>query len=148
MNAFVALGLALGVGAPGQKDAPKDKVPSIVGEWACTKLVGGGMELTELDGLQVSRVRFEFMADGKVLVKQGDDSFDGTYTTNPKKDPAELDLSMADNGKGKTAELIYKVEKDTLVICMTKSGTERPTKFESPAGTRVMLITFTRVEKK
>jgi uncharacterized protein (TIGR03067 family) len=148
MNTFVALGLAIVVGAPGQKDAPKDKVPPLVGEWACTKLVGGGMELTELDGLQVSRMRFEFTADGKARVKQGDEFFEGTYTTNAKKDPAELDLSMAANGKDKTAELIYKVEKDTLVICMTKSGTERPTKFESPAGTRVMLITFTRVEKK
>jgi uncharacterized protein (TIGR03067 family) len=144
MNAFVALGLAIVVGAPGKNDSPKDKVPPIVGEWACSKLVGGGEELKDLDGIQVSSFRLEFTADGKVrMMKLRDDSAEGTYKFDGKKDPAELDLSM----NGKELKMIYKIEKDTLVICVTKKGDERPTKFESPAGTKVMLMTFTRVKK-
>lgn len=146
MNTFVALGLALVVGAPAQKDAPKDKAPPIVGEWVCAKVVGGGKDLTDLDGLEFSRMRFEFMADGKVRIKRGDDGDEGKYTIDAKKDPAELDLRMGTTDR--TAKLIYRVEKDTLIICGTKKGDERPTKFESPAGSKVMLMTFTRVEKK
>jgi uncharacterized protein (TIGR03067 family) len=145
MNAFVALGLAIVVGAPGKNDSPKDKVPPIVGEWVCSKLVGGGKEAADLDGLQLSRMRIEFMADGKVRLKHGDDGSEGTYKIDSKKDPAELDLALDDK---KEAKMIYKLEKDTLIICATKSGEDRPTKFESPAGTKIMLMTFTRVEKK
>jgi uncharacterized protein (TIGR03067 family) len=148
MNTVVALGLAMVVGAPAQKDAPKDKTPPIVGEWACTKLVGGGKESMDLDGVQLSHMHMVFMADGKVRIKHGEDSVEGKYTIDAKKDPAELDLAMGDDGKDKAAKLIYKIEKDMLIICGTKSGDERPTKFESPAGSKIMLMTFARVEKK
>src|SRR5262249_12532196 len=141
-----ALGLAFVVGAPGKNDAPKDKAPPIVGEWACSKLVGGGMELKDLDGIQLSHLRFEFLADGKVRMKKENDSIEGKYTIDAKKDPAELDLSMAEGGK--EAKMIYKIDKDTLIICVTKKGDERPAKFESPADSKIMLMTFARVEKK
>jgi uncharacterized protein (TIGR03067 family) len=146
MNTFVALGLAVVLAAPAQKDAPKDKSPPIVGEWACSKLVGGGKELADLDGFPLSRMCLEFTADGKVRLKHGDDGSEGTYKIDAKKDPPELDLSMADGGK--EAKMIFKIEKDMLIICVTKKGDERPTKFESPADSKIMLMTFTRVEKK
>jgi uncharacterized protein (TIGR03067 family) len=140
MNCLSAFGLALVLGAPTGKEAAKD-APTLVGEWTCIKAVGNGKELE--DAKRVSQIRFAFTADGKARIEL-EGPAEGTYTTDPKKGPAELDISV---GAGKTARMIYKFEKDSLVLCFTKSGTERPTKFESHPGTGEILMTLERVKK-
>jgi uncharacterized protein (TIGR03067 family) len=144
MNWLPALGLALVVGAPIPKEAPKKaEAPSIAGEWACIKFVAGGQEFPR-DMLPT--VIFEFTSDGKFRVREGDMLTDGTYSADETKNPAEIEYGtdkVAKRNKG-----IYKVEKDTLTFCFAEGGGERPTKFESPAGKRVLLMTFSRVQKK
>jgi len=146
MNWLPALGLALAVGAPAPKEAPKKaEPPSIVGEWECVECTAGGRTASaeELDDLQCG---YKFTADGKFQSRWGKQVFEGTYTTDSAKDPAQMDC--VSDKTGKVGQLIYKVEKDKLTICGAEGGRDRPTKFESPAGTRIMLLTFKRVEKK
>lgn len=144
MNLLPILGLAVALGAPASKEPAKDKATSpIVGEWTCTKLVAGGQEFP--DPKERGEVGAEFMADGKFRLRFGEE-IDGTYKTDTAKDPAKLE--MIDSKKKLTKQMIYKVEKNTLLICWAEGDRDCPTKFESAAGTRVVLMTFSRVEKK
>ena len=146
MNWLPVVGLALVVTAPGVKDPPKKaEVPAIVGEWECIELIARGRKLTAAE-LATLGCGYEFMADGKVRSRFGGDPKDGTYTTAPAKDPAEVDFQWAKNQTTKGG--IYKIDKDSLTLCYTEGKGERPAKFESPAGSRIMLMTFKRVEKK
>jgi uncharacterized protein (TIGR03067 family) len=142
MNWLPAFSLALIVTAPGQKDVPKDKVPSIVGEWICVKAVAGGQEFP--DPKEKGEIGAEFMADGKFSFRFSETT-EGTYKTDTSKDPAVLEIT---DSKKRTKKMIYKVEKDTLVVCWADGDRECPTKFESPAGMRIVMITFSRGEKK
>ena len=86
------------------------------------------------------RYRIEFTADGKLELRLG--SGDGAVRpTRPR--PRAMDY-----GKTGCRRAIYKFEKDKLVICFAEGKRDRPTKFESPVGTRIMLMTLKRVEKK
>jgi uncharacterized protein (TIGR03067 family) len=147
MNWLPAIGLALAIGAPGAKEAPKKaEVPTIVGEWECVEFISAGRKAT---AKQVSEMRlvFEFTVDGRFRVRPGTkDATEGTYSTDTAKDPAQLNYTPAKNAK--EIQGIYRVEKDTLTICVTGGGGERPTKFESPAGAPIVLLTYKRVEKK
>lgn len=142
MNSVV-LAIALVVAAPGLKDPPKKEPATIVGEWACTQCVGGGRECPkEL----LSDIKLEFKADGTFRFEFGPQKGGGTYTSDTTKDPVELDYGDERLGKGNHA--IFKIEKDTLTFCFAEGGGARPAAFASPAGTRILLLTLTRVQKK
>jgi uncharacterized protein (TIGR03067 family) len=143
MNAAVLLGVVLAVGAPGDKEAPKKESPSIVGEWDGEKLVRGGQERPIPDG----GVKITFTKDGKLVVKEGNkDAEEGTYKVDAKKNPAEIEVTPPKEDGTRIG--IFKIDGDTLTICLAdKDSTDRPTKFESPEGTNIMLITLKRVKK-
>jgi uncharacterized protein (TIGR03067 family) len=143
MNASLIVGLALAVAAPAPKTASKDEPPSLHGEWVLESAVRGGMNDKPPDGAGVT-----FTADGKARFREGrrDKVEEGTYTVDPKKNPAQIDIVPPANEKVPTVLGIYKIEKDTLTLCLVLGG-ERPKKFESPAGSEVMLMTLKRVKK-
>jgi uncharacterized protein (TIGR03067 family) len=142
MNAAVLFGVALAVAAPGDKEAPKKETPTLVGEWDGEKAVRGGKERP----VPAGGITVTFKADGKMLFKEGNNSAeDGSYKADAKKEPAEIDISPPGEG---TLVGIYKLDGDTLTICLSEKGsTDRPTKFESPEGTNVMLITLKRIKR-
>ena len=140
----VLLGAAVALGAPAGKVDPAKNPPSLVGEWVAEKGVRGGDDRAIAPG----SVTFAFTADGKVRIAEGSKEPEGTeYTADPKKVPAELSILLPPGKKEPPILAIYKVEGDTLTICLRHEG-ERPTKFESPKGADVMLLTLKRVNKK
>jgi uncharacterized protein (TIGR03067 family) len=144
MHASLVVGLALSLGAQGAKDDPKKDAP-IVGEWLGVKAVAGGKERP----VPAGGITFAFTADGKFIVKEGkrEKPDEGTYKLDAGKDPAEIDILPPAEKKDRGAiQGIYKVDGDTLTICLARGpGVERPKKFESPEG--VMLMTFKRAKK-
>lgn len=139
------IGIALTVGAP-SKDPPAKDAASIVGEWVGEKAVAGGKDRPVPEG----GITFTFTADGKLSVKEGprERADTGTYTTDPKKNPAEIDIIPPADKKDPTIQGIYKLDGDTLTLCFGRGmGGGRPTKFESPEGSDVMLMTLKRVKK-
>jgi uncharacterized protein (TIGR03067 family) len=138
----VLLTLALAVAAPTTKDAKKD-APSIVGEWLAESAIESGKPDPPPPG-----TTWTFMADGKSIITIGgakgrDES---SYTTDPKIDPPWLDVAAS---KGAAAmKGIYKVEGDTLTLCLIDGPGDRPTKFESPAGSVFAVFTLMRVKKE
>jgi uncharacterized protein (TIGR03067 family) len=143
MQASFVVGLALVVAAPGTKDAPKKDPPSIVGEWVGETGLRGGKPDNPPPGTTIT-----FAKDGRVIMKEGKDdrAMEGTYTADPKKDPAEIDIVPPATEKGPTIQAIYKIEGDTLTLCFSMGG-ERPKTFDSPAGSQIMLVTCKRAKK-
>ena len=149
MHPSAVLGVILAVAAPVPKDPPKKELP-VVGEWEGVKAIAGGKE----DPLPGGGVTFTFAADGKYYARAADMERprEGTYTVDPKADPAHMDMiPPADDGDRVVLKGIWKVEGDTLTMCFgrrVKDANERPTKFESPEGGNVVLMTFKRAAKK
>jgi uncharacterized protein (TIGR03067 family) len=145
MLASLLVGLTMSVGAPGKDSSAKDP-PSLVGEWVGEKAVAGGKEKPVPEG----GITFTFTADGKLSVKEGkpDKNDTGTYKTDPKKAPAEIDIIPPEDKKEPTVLGIYKLDGDTLTLCFGrgKEGS-RPTKFESPEGSQTIVITLKRAKK-
>jgi uncharacterized protein (TIGR03067 family) len=144
MNALLIVGLVLA--APATKDPPKKaEPPGLVGEWTIEEMTRGGQAAPAgaTEGMSI-----EFKADGKYEVRmQGKGAKEGTYSTTPGKDASEIDMNP---GQAEMAPGLFKVEKDKLILCIDDAGkgATRPAGFESPAGSRVMLMTLKRVEKK
>jgi uncharacterized protein (TIGR03067 family) len=138
--------LALTVGAPGTKDPPKKEV-SIVGEWDGEKAVSGGQEKP----VPAGGVTITFTADGKFIVREGkrEKPEEGTYKTDTKKDPAEIDITAPPESGRPLVKGIFKIDGETLTLCFAggKDDADRPAKFESPAGSRNMLMTLKRAKK-
>lgn len=144
MTTSLLLGLALAVGAPAKKDAPAKDPPSLVGEWVGESGMRGGMPDNPPAGASIT-----FTADGKVLLKEGPDRKPemGTYNADPKKNPAEIDITPPPEEKDANLVGIYKIDGDTLTLCFSMGG-ERPREFVSPAGSEIMLITCKRAKKE
>jgi uncharacterized protein (TIGR03067 family) len=134
---FVAL--AMMVAAPGPKaDAPAPS--SLEGDWVVTNYVLGGNEDAEVKGRKVR------IGDGKLVFACGEEEC--TYKTDKKADPAQIDLT-AIGSEDEMIEGIYKLDKTTVTLCFPKGGRgDRPAKFESAAGTQVVLIRLEWATKK
>jgi uncharacterized protein (TIGR03067 family) len=148
MHATLLVSLAVAVGAPGVKEVPK-KEPSLVGEWVGEKATAGGKDRP----VPAGGIKFTFTADGKFTVHEGkrEKPDEGTYKADTKKDPAEIDIFPPAEKAGRgTVRGIFKVEGDTLTLCFAggKDDAQRPTKFESPADSNVMLMTLKRAKKE
>jgi uncharacterized protein (TIGR03067 family) len=138
----VVVGLALAVGAPAPKEAPKKDAPSILGEWVPTTIILGGMKEPQPAGSLMT-----FAKDGKATMKEKRDAKpeEMSYTLDPKQDPPHITLTEMGMGNI-TLPGIYKLEGDTLTICLSP-GKDRPTAFASPAGSTNILITLNRLQK-
>jgi uncharacterized protein (TIGR03067 family) len=136
--------LALAVAAPAAKEPPKKDEPTLVGVWAAESGIKNGRPDTN-----PTDATLEFTADGKVTLKEKGRDITGTYTSDPKKDPPELDLTLSAGGMSIAMPGIFKIEKDTLTICLVPTG-DRPKRFESVEGSMNMLLTLkrTKPEKK
>jgi uncharacterized protein (TIGR03067 family) len=73
----------------------------------------------------------------------------GTLKLDSAKKPKQIDLTTTKEGafKGRNLPGIYELKGDTIVLCIEENKTERPTKFEAPEKTRLMLLTFKRDKK-
>jgi uncharacterized protein (TIGR03067 family) len=148
MQSALLVGLALTVAAPAPKETPKKEAPGIVGSWSLEKMEFGGMPLPAGAAGQ-GDLALTFNQDGTVVATKGGKVEPGpaTYSHDPKKSPAEFDLTEGrGGGKDMTIRGIYKIEGETLTLCMSPMG-ERPTKFESPAGGQTIMMVFKRFKK-
>lgn len=145
MFSSLLLGVAIVVGAPAPKETPKADPAKIEGEWVVVKYTRGGKDDEEREKGQTFVI-----ADGKIAVLRGTQRREEVeYKLDPKADPPKIDLIPPAKEKEGTIPGIYKLEGDTLTLCFPKGGKEdRPTKFESPAGSRIVVITMKRAKKE
>jgi uncharacterized protein (TIGR03067 family) len=87
------------------------------------------------------------VAGDKYHFQNGDFSEHGSYKFNPGVDPKALDIVVGEGpDKGKVYLVIYKVEGDTLTICLESDNKRRPQEFTGKAGTGCVLETWQRAK--
>jgi uncharacterized protein (TIGR03067 family) len=143
MYSSLLAALALSVAAPATKDGKKDP-PSLIGVWVAETGTTSGEERA----IAAGSMTIEFTTDGKVSIQEGPKR-SGLLDcrTDPKRSPAEIDFIAPPRAKSLNMVGIYKVEGDTLTLCLSPGG-KRPTGFESVAGSDVMLLTLKRPKPK
>jgi uncharacterized protein (TIGR03067 family) len=138
----IFLGIAIVLGAPTVKDPPKKDPPSIVGEWVLESMTLAGMAVPAPEAAKLT-----FTKEGKCVSvdKAGGKPDESSYTVDSKKEPKEIDIKESAGMRDMTMSGIYKIEGDTLTICLAIMG-ERP-KALAVNDKNSILIVLKRVKK-
>src|SRR5262245_5882839 len=143
MNILALLALSLPLGAPALKDPPP-KMPSIVGEWIRVGHTQSG-EPVAVDRENHHQV---FTAEGEWQYWYGNGRAQAggkSYVVDMKQSPPTIDILLNPTGTGGWRG-IYKIEKDTLTLCLVNIPGERPKTFESSAERPTTVWIFKRVQ--
>lgn len=116
------------------------------GTWVVTRAVFDGQETEPEVARSIRRV----VEGDHVVWRRDGKSFAGTrIELDARREPATIDV-IPDGGanRGRRAPGIYRLDGDTLTICMAPPDGERPEAFEAPAGSGRSLMSFRRVTEK
>ncbi|HUR54704.1 MAG TPA: TIGR03067 domain-containing protein [Gemmataceae bacterium] len=142
MRALLSLSLfalALGVSSADDKKDPT------AGKWVVESVTRDGKADDQLKGWTRTH------ANGKYALKAGggvkNEPIEGTYTVDDSKTPVTIDMKPTDGRyKDKTLMGIAKVDGDTLTVAFAEPGKDRPTSFESKAGSGVVVAVHKRAK--
>jgi uncharacterized protein (TIGR03067 family) len=106
------------------------------------------------DGVSVTfapgAFRFTFAADGRLVQSSGGAETIGRYQVDASASPAAIDLFSPPTKRSDSAGPglgIFRVNGDTLEICVRSGPGERPAAFTAGEGSGATLMTFKRVKK-
>ena len=142
-RAFALMAVALLLGADGKDDVKKDR-KKLEGTWQVVTEVVDGNDRPEDE---VKNLKVFFDADGNWRAENdGKVIFKGTSVIDPSKKPKAIDYTLtSDEGKGTVAKAIYEVDGDSFKHCWVVNK-DRPTEFESKAGSGWVYATLKRVK--
>jgi uncharacterized protein (TIGR03067 family) len=130
--ACLSLVLSLGIASAG--DAAKKDKDKLNGSWQSTEIVNGGNK-SDLE------VTLKFDGDKVTVTIKDKDAITGTYSIDPSKTPATIDLNLEKDGNALKVLAIYEVKGDELKICHTQGeGSDRPTSFEATEKTALATL--------
>jgi uncharacterized protein (TIGR03067 family) len=114
-------------GQPEQQKAEKtlDDGKAILGTWKLVSAKKDGKEPKDAD--EVKNLLWVISAD-KIIVKHPNGDRVSSYKLGPDKKPKTFDLTAPKEGQ---FQGIYILDKDTLKLCMSGPGQERPTEFDA-----------------
>jgi uncharacterized protein (TIGR03067 family) len=135
---FVA-GVVLLVGGQADEAALKKEKARFKGSWKIAKFESPKGENEDIKGAEVV-----FDAEGGLELRHNNETKKQTYKINPAAKPHEIDVTHDD----KTMRGIYKLEKDTLKICLCAdpNSDQRPTEFAVKEGSPHILVTLERAK--
>jgi uncharacterized protein (TIGR03067 family) len=141
MYVSMAMAFGLAMGAEGE-DAVKKEMARMEGAWS--------FALIEADGAQRPEQPFAtnkviISKDGRFVIVQGSWITHCLLKPDPSKTPKEYDSVILDGpAKGSTFKCIYELEGDTLKLCGSYRGGERPTEFTTQPGSGLTLVAYKR----
>jgi uncharacterized protein (TIGR03067 family) len=122
------------VAAGDKNETEKGARQKLQGVWKLTELIEGGKKMPTKDAT------IEFKGD-QLFLTFGGEKQKGTYTINPTKTPAWLDVTIERDGKRQTTKGIYEVKRDQMRFCHPNGETgERPTAFEATPQTVIAVL--------
>jgi uncharacterized protein (TIGR03067 family) len=137
---------APGVGATVDPKTKAAELAALAGYWVYERQVVRGKEIpiaqTDKSHILIrgdSLVREIYSADGRRLTP-----IRSTICVDPTLTPKQLDDDQAGPFGVTRHPAIYKLEGDRLTLCWNNSGPERPTTFDSPAGSSFVLSVLRR----
>jgi uncharacterized protein (TIGR03067 family) len=148
----VGMAAALAVAAGGQEKKPDAKAEKLDGTYLIVGFEQGGVELPE----EVLKASPEASRTVKIAVDKmtfmTKDGKEKTITVkfDPTKSPKQLTSTETKDGKLETGVGIYKLEGDTLTVCVAESDKEadRPKGFKSDKGSKTMVLMLRRQKDK
>jgi uncharacterized protein (TIGR03067 family) len=145
MNLIAAFALVSFTAAPVPKADPvQEAKQNFQGEWKLTWILKEGRPVTKEELMNAKGV----VKGDRMTVTLGDDSETGTFTLDPKADPAALDFTLDGEDRAPVVvKGIYRLDKDKLTLCFASPGEDRPKEFASPGGSHTVLIVLERAKK-
>ena len=137
--------VALLLGAGDAEDAKKE-VAKFAGTWSVSALKYNGEDVTN-----DAKLQFKFIFKGNEATVEGNEEVKKEYARlkfklDPSVSPKIIDFTVALGiQKDAAIEGIYAIKGDELKICAKVFGKDRPTEFESPDGSSVVLMVLKRM---
>lgn len=131
---------------PAARGEDKDKadLDKLAGTWSCVSGVNNGRPIPDAT---VKELRLTLTKERYKTERGEDVLFDSTYTIDATKEPKHINMIGTEGeNKGKAAQGIYLLDGDTLKICYTMPGKERPTAFESKPDSGATLVIWKRAK--
>jgi uncharacterized protein (TIGR03067 family) len=141
MTSSILFAAAVMIGAPAPKEGPKE-APRIEGDWIVESFEG------PKDG-PPGAITFR-ITDSKISIIEAkrDKPEEASYTVDLKKNPATIDIRPGRGQKDQVVLGIIEIKGDTMKLCFTKEGGERPKEFKGDAANGVMLINLKRIKSE
>ena len=128
--------------ALGAQEPAKQELARHQGTWTAVSFRREGQETPA----EIVRTITRTVEGDHVVWKRDGKSFAGTTVVlDPGRDPKAIDV-LPDGGpsRGKRVLGIYKIEKDTLTLCMADPDQPRPREFKAEKGSKHTLMVFRR----
>ena len=139
----VAVALLFAVVSPTRaEDDPKKVQESLQGEWRMVELIRDGRPEPK-EEVRDTKATFKGNQLSMQTGKRGAEV--SSFTLDPKANPPAIDLKPT--GEKFTVRGIYKLEKDTLTLCFSFDGKDRPKEFKSEKGRGIGMVVLERVKK-
>jgi uncharacterized protein (TIGR03067 family) len=108
------------------------------GVWHIVSIVDDGHRLPDTTALRMT----VSIAAGRYTVQIGDKIVErGTFVLDPSQSPGAIDATVTEGAeKGKTSLGIYALGDETRKVCLAPPGAARPTRFDSPRGSKWALF--------
>ncbi len=122
-------------------DDAKSDTQALQGTWLPTTAELGGNKFPD----EILKTIKLVIKDDKYTVTVGTQPDQGTVKLEPSAKPKSMTITGTEGpNKGKMIPAIYELNGDTLRVCYNLGGAERPTAFETKAGTQQFLVTYKR----
>lgn len=138
--------LPLAVAAPNKEKEAKEEAKKFDGDWQITSWRQYGNDLSPE---QAETGQFSIRGDKYTFEITGN-AEEGTIKIDPTAKTPTFDLDITEGSdKGKKQPGIYKMEGDTVTLCLAApGGTDRPTEFTSTEENRQILCVMKRKKKE
>jgi uncharacterized protein (TIGR03067 family) len=122
-------------------DATKKDLENLQGTWKVQSATRAGKE-APADEISKDKLTFD---GNRITVFNGNREEKATFQLDASKKPPTIDITPDNNAT--KALGIYHLEGETLKLCFTKPGSERPKEFASKEGSEVALVVLKREKK-
>ena len=124
------------------RQAAKDDLKTLQGAWVCVKMEREGDEIPA-ESYQGSEAVYE--DDRVTLFREGGVFRRGLVTLDPSKTPKRVNTwDLGGPYEDQTVPGIYAIDGDTLKLCFSRPGAERPADFSTKKGSGLLSIVYKR----